>query len=89
MGEILGSSIAGYSVMTVDGEEIGTLVNVTMDSTTGDLRQFVIDPADRTPGFGTNDDGHVVIPARTFRSRGDYVLVDPNGTDDATARGRD
>ncbi|SEH42556.1 Sporulation protein YlmC, PRC-barrel domain family [Halopenitus malekzadehii] len=89
MGEILGSSIAGYSVMTVDGEEIGTLVNVTMDSTTGDLRQFVIDPADRTPDFERNNEGHVEIPARTFRSRGDYVLVDPTPTDDPIARGRD
>ncbi|SDY45281.1 PRC-barrel domain-containing protein [Halopenitus persicus] len=98
MGEILGSTIAGYSVMTVDGEEVGTLVNVTMDPATGDLRQFVIDPEGRPlPEFETNDDGHVEIPARTFRSRSDYVLVDPTaadgsrgrGGDDSTARGND
>jgi sporulation protein YlmC with PRC-barrel domain len=90
MSEILGSTIAGYSVMTVDGEEVGTLVNVTMDPTTGDLRQFVIDPEGRPlPGFETNDEGNVEIPARTFRSRSDYVLVDPTAADGSRGRGTD
>ncbi|WP_096388873.1 PRC-barrel domain-containing protein [Halopenitus persicus] len=90
MGEILGSTLAGYSVMTVDGEEVGTLVNVTMDPTTGDLRRFVIDPEGRTlPGFETNDDGHVEIPARTFRSRSDYILIDPTTADGPREGGND
>jgi sporulation protein YlmC with PRC-barrel domain len=76
MAEILASTLDGYSVMTADGVELGTLRAVTMDVETGDLEHLRVEPDGPAPdGFDRTEDGLLLVPAGDVEAKSDYVLV--------------
>jgi sporulation protein YlmC with PRC-barrel domain len=77
---MLASELAGDSVMTADGLELGRLDGVTMDPATGNLQQLRVAPTDAAHAsdaveFEQSEDGLLLVPASAVEARGDHVLV--------------
>ncbi|MDQ2055561.1 PRC-barrel domain-containing protein [Halobellus sp. H-GB7] len=78
MDSALASSVAGCSVMTTDGVELGTVENITVNVKTGNLEHLRLDPdGQQTRGFKRNDEGQLLIPADRIEAKHDYLLIAP------------
>ena len=61
--QIRQSDIQGKEVATLDGERIGRLLNVVMESTTGELTSLIVEPSEITPqGFELDSEVRLDIP---------------------------
>ncbi|MFD1686290.1 PRC-barrel domain-containing protein [Halobellus litoreus] len=78
MDTVLASSLAGDTVMTTDGLELGTVENVTMNVKTGELAYLRLDPDSQpSSGFDRTEEGQLLIPADRVEAKQDYLLVAP------------
>lgn len=82
MQEVLGQSLSDKDVMTSDGDEVGTIHNITMNAKDGELLEIIVTPtSDRTDRrkfgsrYDTDDRGRYRIPAGNVEAVKDYVLV--------------
>ena len=74
--QIRQSDLKGKEVATLDGERIGRLVNVVMESTTGELTSLIVEASDITPeGFQTDSEGRLDIPFSSVLSIKDMIVV--------------
>ena len=74
--QIRQSDIQGKEVATLDGERIGRLLNLVMESTTGELTSLIVEPSDFTPeGFEIDSDGRLDIPFSSVLSIKDMIVV--------------
>ncbi|GAB3668705.1 PRC-barrel domain-containing protein [Halopiger thermotolerans] len=81
MTTVLASTLSGKSVLSTNGEELGTIENVTMNLASGELEQVFVAPATDVPtaaarAFETTDDGTLIVPAECVRDVDDYLLVE-------------
>ena len=74
--QIRQSDIQGKEVATLDGERIGRLLNVVMESTTGELTSLIVEPSEITPeGFELDSKGRLDIPFSSVLSIKDMIVV--------------
>ena len=81
MTTVLASTLSGKPVLSTNGEELGTIENITMNVDTGELEQVFVAPATDVPAgtaraFDTTEDGTIVVPAECMRDVDDCLLVD-------------
>lgn len=63
--------------MSTNGEELGTVENITMDVNSGALEAVRVAPAsDTIRGFDRTDDGSLLVPATCLCDVDDYLLVE-------------
>jgi sporulation protein YlmC with PRC-barrel domain len=78
MPKIAASRLRDRRVVTEQGHEIGTLFDVVVDSVTGTIMAFIVDPS--TEGVQeelvTDKDGLILVPYGAFYAIKDYVIVD-------------
>jgi len=77
MPEILAENLSDKDVMGSDGAQIGSLYNITMDLTTGTLRNLVIDPDGSIPqdSFDRDENGRFLVPVHRVQAVKDTVIV--------------
>jgi len=78
MQTVLASKLSDTRVMSTDGQELGTVHNVTFNTVNGNLRQVVID-TDARELFGKKQDGdgYVRLPSDLIESLRDHLIVRP------------
>ena len=75
---VIAKSLGGKKVITNDGEEVGKLVDVTIQDTTGKIEDLIIEPNpdSRIAQNMAGEDGYVYIPFSAVIAVSDYVVVD-------------
>ncbi|MCC7569862.1 PRC-barrel domain-containing protein [Candidatus Micrarchaeota archaeon] len=75
---VIAKSLGGKRVITNDGEEIGKLIDVSIQDTTGKIEDIVIEPNpdSRVAQSLTGDDGYVCVPFLSVIAVSDYVVVE-------------
>ncbi|MFC3959786.1 PRC-barrel domain-containing protein [Halovivax cerinus] len=80
MSDILAENLSGKSVMGADGTELGLLYNITMDISSGELHDLIVEPDEELPGrvvdFDRNEDGRFRIPVSRVQAVKDYIVVE-------------
>ncbi|THE62919.1 photosystem reaction center subunit H [Salinadaptatus halalkaliphilus] len=77
MTTVLASTLSSKPVMGSDGKELGTVHNITMNVTTGELESVLVTPKDDDVyRFETTDDGNLRIPAHQVQGVDDYLMVE-------------
>lgn len=81
MTTVLASTLSGKAVLRTSGEELGTIVNVTMNVHSGELEQILVAPAAEAPTgasrrFETTDEGTLIVPIEYVRDVDDYLLIE-------------
>jgi len=65
-------------VVSADGQELGTVHNVTFNTLDGNLRQLVIDTeAQELFGKEQDADGYVRLPVDLIESLRDHLIIRP------------
>ena len=78
MQTVLASKLSDTRVMGTDGQELGTVHNVTFNTPDGGLEQLVIDTdAQELFGEKQDDDGCVRLPADLIESLRDHLIIRP------------
>lgn len=69
------------SVMTLEGELIGTVDNIVVDTETGVIKSVLVTPsgANRYSEFSMDKTGRYMIPLKSMRSFKDVFVVDISG----------
>jgi sporulation protein YlmC with PRC-barrel domain len=77
MPDILAENLSGKDVMGTDGAELGSLYNITMDVTSGHLKNLVIDPNEALgdAGFDRDETGRLLIPVANVQAVKDHMIV--------------
>ncbi len=75
------SDILKKSVMTVDGELIGTVNNVVVDTELGMIKSVLVKPQgnNRYPDCQTDKEGRYMIPLKAMKSMKDVFVVEVSG----------
>lgn len=75
------SDVIKKSVMTVDGELIGTVSNIVVDTDAGMIKTVLVKPqgANRYSDFQTDKDGRYMIPLKSMKSFKDVFVVEVTG----------
>ncbi|WP_247730031.1 PRC-barrel domain-containing protein [Halovivax limisalsi] len=80
MSDVLAENLSGKSVMGADGTELGLLYNITMDLSSGQLYDLVVEPDEELPTRGVDFDvderGRFQIPVSRVQAVKDYIVVD-------------
>ncbi len=75
---LLARQLAGRKLITNDGEEIGRLVDITINEKNGRLETLVVEPNpdNLTVRKMRKEEGFVYIPYTAILAASDYVIVD-------------
>ncbi len=75
------SDILKKSVMTVDGELIGAVNNVVVDTELGIIKSVLVKPqgGKKYPDFQTDKEGRYMIPLKSMKSMKDVFVVEVSG----------
>jgi len=75
---ILASKLSGKQVMSTDGQHVGQVQNITLDTDSGSIETLVV-KTERTEIFGIEQgaDGHVHLPASVLESVRDHLIITP------------
>lgn len=71
------TELRGKTVMTNDGQLLGTIENFIVDTKTGKLSDVLVMPAENVPskGFKVDPEGRLVLPFQGMRSVKDVVVM--------------
>lgn len=69
--------LMGKTVMSNDGQVIGVIENILVDTKTGELQSIVITPSDevKIENFKTDADGRILMPFEKFQAIRDVVVM--------------
>ncbi len=75
---IIAKQLAGKRVVSGDGEELGKLIDLTVEETTGKLSELMIEP---NPDSITvrqlkKEDGLVMVPYASVLAVSDFIIID-------------
>ncbi|MEW6328704.1 MAG: PRC-barrel domain-containing protein [Candidatus Micrarchaeota archaeon] len=78
---VIAKQLAGKKLITNDGEEIGKLVDLTINEVTGKIDALVIEPNMDNPTARRlkKEDGNIMIPYNSVLAVSDHVIVDKKG----------
>ena len=78
MQTVLASALSGTRVVSIDGQDVGTLRSVTSDTASGSLKTMIIE-TDASEIFGTDveDSDCVQLPADLIESMKDRLIIRP------------
>lgn len=75
------SDVIKKSVMTVDGELIGSVSNIVVDTEAGMIKTVLVKPqgSNRYPDFQLDKEGRYMIPLKAMKSFKDVFVVEVSG----------
>jgi len=75
---LLARQLAGRKIITNDGEEIGRLVDITVNERNGRLEMLVVEPNpdNLVARKMKKDEGNISIPYAAVLAATDYIIVD-------------
>lgn len=78
--ELFSEDLSDQNVLDVDGSNIGSVHNLTIDLLTGELQDIIVNPDNDTnqrnrSKYAQNDRGRYVIPAQNVQSVKDHIVV--------------
>jgi sporulation protein YlmC with PRC-barrel domain len=75
---LLARQLAGKKIITNDGEELGRLVDITINERNGRLEMLVIEPNPDNIAVRKmkKDEGYVTVPYAAVLAATDYIVVD-------------
>ncbi|OKY77568.1 MAG: Protein implicated in RNA metabolism containing PRC-barrel domain [Candidatus Methanohalarchaeum thermophilum] len=77
MVEIPATKLSDKKIVTSDGDELGTIYNITADLRTGQLKNLVVDPNENVDTSEMKmEEGYCMIPFKTVQAIKDMVVVD-------------
>jgi len=74
--KVLAKRISNTAVTSMNGTELGTAVNIVVDTRTGELIDLVVKPNSVTSARFKMEDNIMYIPFAAVRSARDYVIID-------------
>lgn len=78
MQTVLASKLSDTRVVSTNGQELGTIHNVTFNTIDGNLNQLVIDTETRELfGKEQDGDGYVRLPTDLIESLRDHLIIRP------------
>lgn len=78
MHTVLGNTLSDTRVLSTDGQELGTLQNITFEPTNGQLAELVVDTdVQQLFGQAQDEDGHIRLPANLIESLQDHLVIRP------------
>lgn len=78
MTEILAENLSDKAVMGMDGKQLGTLYNITVDLATGSLANLVVTPVQETSfdaDFEVDEDGRYHVSVSRVQAVQDYIMI--------------
>ncbi len=71
------TELRGKTVMTNDGQILGTIENFIVNTKSGKLSDVLVAPAENTPtkGLKTDPEGRIVLPFQGMRAVKDVVVM--------------
>ena len=76
MVKVLAKKMSNTSVTSMNGTELGTAVNIVVDTRTGELIDLVVKPNSTTSARFKTEGNVMYIPFAAVRSARDYVIID-------------
>ncbi|MFB6135067.1 MAG: PRC-barrel domain-containing protein [Halanaeroarchaeum sp.] len=79
MSDILAENLSGKAVMGSDGMELGQLYNISMDLTSGQLNDLLVEPREDEEAqlnVPTDEAGRYRIPVGRVQAVKDYIVVE-------------
>jgi len=80
MPNVLAENLSGKAVRGDDGSELGDLYNITMDLSSGQLYDLIVEPDAELPGravdFDRDDAGRFQVPVSRVQAVKDYIVVE-------------
>ncbi|CAD7769668.1 PRC-barrel domain protein [Candidatus Methanoperedenaceae archaeon GB37] len=76
MVKVLAKRMSNTSVTSMNGTELGTAVNIVVDTRTGDLIDLVVKPNTATSARFKTEGNLMYIPFSAVRSARDYIIID-------------
>jgi len=75
---LLARQLAGRKIITNDGEEIGRLVDITINERNGRLELLVIEPNPDNMSIRKmkREEGYINVPYAAVLAAADYIVVD-------------
>ncbi|MDQ2074318.1 PRC-barrel domain-containing protein [Haloarcula sp. NS06] len=78
MRTVLANQLSNVRVVSTDGREVGTLQNITVNTTTGELQTIVINSdIQEIYGAERDSDGDIRLPASLIESMRDHLTIQP------------
>ncbi|RZN14717.1 MAG: PRC-barrel domain containing protein [Methanosarcinales archaeon] len=76
MEKVFAKSMSRKSVTSMDGVELGTAVNIIINTKTGELKDLVVKPNHATDTKFKMKGNIMYIPFASVRSARDFVIID-------------
>lgn len=78
MPSILANQLSGKQVTSTDGQHVGQLNNILVDTESGELETIIIE-TERTEIFNIerDDDGQIRLPADVLAGVSDHLIITP------------
>lgn len=75
---VIAKQLAGKKIITNDGEELGKLIDLDVQESTGKIESILVEPnLDNPTARGMKkDDGLLVIPYSAVLAASDHIIVD-------------
>lgn len=75
---VVAKQLAGKKIITNDGEELGKLIDLDVQETTGKIESILVEPNLDNPMARAmkKDDGLLVIPYSAVLAASDHIIVD-------------
>jgi len=86
---VIAKSLGGKKVITNDGEEIGKLVDVTIQDTTGKIEDIIVEPNpdSKIAQNMVGESGYVYVAFSSVIALSDYIVIDRKNISGAAAAG--
>lgn len=84
---VIAKQLAGKKVVASDGEEIGKLVDIYIEETTGKLEVLLCEPNPDSPTARNlkSDGGLVSVPYNAVLAISDFIIVDKRAVSKSTS----
>lgn len=75
---LIARQISGKKIVTNEGEDFGTVVDLSVNEVTGKIESLVVEPnpESATAGKMSKEDGSIMISYESVLAVGDYIIVE-------------
>lgn len=75
---LIARQISGKKIVTNEGEDFGTVVDLSVNEVTGKIESLVVEPNPESPTAAkmSKEDGSIMISYESVLSVGDYIIVE-------------
>ncbi len=76
---VIARQLPGKKIVTTDGDDLGKLIDITINEKTGKLEFLIVEPnesLDFKDKLNLNEEGYAYVPFDSVLAVSDYIIVD-------------